>query len=85
VIGALMCHFELSIEAIESTYAIDFKKYFAAELDELAELEAAGLLTIEPDWIAITPRGRLLVRAVCMVFDRYLRLDSETVRYSKVV
>ncbi|MBC7208193.1 MAG: oxygen-independent coproporphyrinogen III oxidase, partial [Methyloversatilis sp.] len=85
VIGALMCHFELSIEAIESAYAIDFKKYFSAELDELAELEAAGLLTIEPDWIAITPRGRLLVRAVCMVFDRYLRLDSETVRYSKVV
>lgn len=85
VIGALMCHFELSIEAIESSYAIDFKKYFSAELDELAELEAAGLLTIEPDWIAITPRGRLLVRAVCMVFDRYLRLDSETVRYSKVV
>ena len=46
---------------------------------------AAGLLTLDPDWIGITPRGRLLVRAVCMVFDRYLRLDSETVRYSKVV
>ena len=85
VIGALMCHFELSIEAIESAYAIDFRKYFAPELQELAELEEAGLLTLEPDWIAITPRGRLLVRAVCMVFDRYLRLDSETVRYSKVV
>lgn len=85
VIGALMCHFELSIEAIESAYAIDFKRYFATELAELAELEEAGLLTLEPDWIAITPRGRLLVRAVCMVFDRYLRLDSETVRYSKVV
>ncbi len=85
VIGALMCHFELSIEAIESAYAIDFRKYFAPELQELTELEEAGLLTLEPDWIVITPRGRLLVRAVCMVFDRYLRLDSETVRYSKVV
>lgn len=85
VIGALMCHFELSIEAIESTYPIDFKQYFATELEELQELEDAGLLCVEPDWIAITPRGRLLVRAICMVFDRYLRLDSETVRYSKVV
>jgi oxygen-independent coproporphyrinogen-3 oxidase len=85
VIGALMCHFELSIEAIESTYAIDFEQYFAPELAELQELADAGLLTMEKDWIGITPRGRLLVRAVCMVFDRYLRLDSETVRYSKVV
>jgi oxygen-independent coproporphyrinogen III oxidase len=85
VIGALMCHFELSVEAIESTYAIHFADYFAPELEELRELEAAGLLTIEPEWIGITPRGRLLVRAVCMVFDRYLRLDTETVRYSKVM
>jgi oxygen-independent coproporphyrinogen-3 oxidase len=85
VIGALMCHFELSIEAIESSYAIDFRTYFSTELEELQDLADAGLLTIEPDWIGITPRGRLLVRAVCMVFDRYLRLDSDTVRYSKVV
>jgi oxygen-independent coproporphyrinogen III oxidase len=85
VIGALMCHFELSIEAIESSYAINFADYFAPELEELRELETAGLLTLEREWIGITPRGRLLVRAVCMVFDRYLRLDTETVRYSKVM
>jgi oxygen-independent coproporphyrinogen-3 oxidase len=47
VIGALMCHFELSIEAIESTYAIDFEQYFAPELAELQELADAGLLTLE--------------------------------------
>jgi oxygen-independent coproporphyrinogen-3 oxidase len=29
IIQALMCHFELSIESIESAHLIDFHKYFA--------------------------------------------------------
>jgi oxygen-independent coproporphyrinogen III oxidase len=33
----------------------------------------------------VTPRGRLLVRAVCMVFDRYLRNQQRTASYSKVI
>ena len=47
IIQALMCHFELSIESIESAHLIDFHKYFAAELDDLKEMERAGLLKIE--------------------------------------
>ena len=85
IIQALMCHFELSIESIEIAHLIDFKSYFAAELAELKEMEAAGLIEVTPQWISIQPRGRLLVRAVAMVFDRYLRLDRERTRYSKVI
>jgi oxygen-independent coproporphyrinogen-3 oxidase len=33
----------------------------------------------------VTPRGRLLVRSVCMVFDRYLRTQRKTASYSKVI
>ena len=33
----------------------------------------------------VPPRGRLLVRAVCMVFDRYLREKRERATYSKVI
>lgn len=85
IIQALMCHFELSIESIEIAHLIDFKSYFAAELEGLKEMEAAGLVEVTPQWISILPRGRLLVRAVAMVFDRYLRLDRERKRYSKVI
>jgi oxygen-independent coproporphyrinogen-3 oxidase len=33
----------------------------------------------------VTPKGRLLVRIVCMVFDRYLREGRQQARYSKVM
>jgi oxygen-independent coproporphyrinogen III oxidase len=85
IIQALMCHFELSIESIEIAHLIDFKSYFAPELADLAEMEKAGLLTIDDQWITVEPKGRILVRVIAMVFDRYLRSDRERVRYSKVI
>ncbi len=85
IIQALMCHFELSIESIQIAHLIDFKEYFAAELADLREMEKAGLLKIEDDWISVLPAGRLLVRGIAMVFDRYLRADRERARYSKVI
>src|SRR5574343_1785139 len=47
IIQALMCHFELSIESIESAHLIDFQKYFADELADMKEMERAGLLKID--------------------------------------
>lgn len=85
VIQALICHFELSFEPIESGYLIDFRRYFRRELEALRELERWGLVTLEDDWIGVTPRGRLLVRHVCMVFDKYLQSDLQRTRYSKVI
>ncbi len=85
IIQALMCHFALSIEAFEIAHLIDFKSYFSAEIEQLQSMEAGGLLTIDDHWITVLPRGRMLVRAIAMVFDRYLREDSERKRYSKVI
>lgn len=85
VIQALMCHFELSIESIEIAHLINFREYFADELADLAEMERAGLLKVEGDWISVMPAGRMLVRGIAMVFDRYLRADRERARYSRVI
>lgn len=85
VIGALMCHFTVSKESFATSYLIDFDKYFATELDDLRELEQLGLVELEKSSIAVTPRGRLLVRNVAMVFDRYLRQDRERRSYSRVI
>lgn len=85
VIQALMCQFELSIESIEIAYLIDFRRYFAAELAELERFADDGLVTLDEEWVSVTPRGRLLVRAICMVFDRYLRQAETRARYSKVI
>jgi oxygen-independent coproporphyrinogen III oxidase len=85
VIQALTCHFRVSIESIELSYLIDFRKYFAAELADLRKLVDEGLIELAPDWIIVTPKGRLLVRTLCMVFDRYLRERRERASYSKVI
>ena len=76
VIQKLMCQFELSIAAIEQAFPIAFHTYFERELAQLAELERDGLVEIDPDWITVTLKGRLLIRNVCMVFDRYLASRS---------
>jgi oxygen-independent coproporphyrinogen-3 oxidase len=85
IIQALMCHFEISKESFNIAYLIDFDQYFATELKELAEYEREGLLKISPHWISVTPKGRMLIRNICMVFDKYLRTKQEHARYSKVI
>jgi oxygen-independent coproporphyrinogen-3 oxidase len=85
VIQALICNFRLSIEAVELAWLVDFRRYFAAELADLAAMQADGLVEVQPDWIVVTPRGRLLVRAICAVFDRYLRQRRERAGYSRVI
>jgi oxygen-independent coproporphyrinogen-3 oxidase len=85
VIQSLICHFRVSIESIEIAHLIDFKRTFSEEFADLRRLEADGLVEIQPEWIVITPRGRLLVRTVCMVFDKYLRARHRVAAYSKVI
>jgi oxygen-independent coproporphyrinogen-3 oxidase len=85
VIMALMCHFEVSKEAIETTHMIKFDEYFKLELAELKQFVDEGLVEITPEWVSVTPRGKLLIRAIAMTFDRYLRADERARRYSKIV
>lgn len=85
IIGALMCHFSLSLSAIENAHLIDFKSYFQPEMVDLQEMAQAGLLDIDDDQLIVHARGRLLVRAIAMVFDRYLRHNAQRGHYSKVI
>ena len=85
VIQALACHFRLSMESIEDAYLVNFRQYFAAEMKDLRRLQEEGLVDLTEEWISVTPRGRLLVRIVCMVFDRYLREAQARANYSRVI
>ena len=85
VIQSLMCHFRLSTEAIELAHLVDFERAFAPELEALRRFADDGLVEIERDWISVTPKGRLLVRAIAMVFDRYVRQAREQASYSRVI
>jgi oxygen-independent coproporphyrinogen-3 oxidase len=85
VIQCLMCHFQIPIESLEIAHLIEFRKYFAQELRDLAPLQEAGLVTLDDQWLTVTPVGRYFIRNICMVFDRYLREGRERASYSKVV
>jgi oxygen-independent coproporphyrinogen III oxidase len=85
IIQMLMCNFELSISSIEQAYPITFPNYFATELEKLKGLAIDGLLTMDDDWISVTMKGRLLIRNICMVFDRYLNEQQDRPRYSKTI
>jgi oxygen-independent coproporphyrinogen-3 oxidase len=89
IIQQLMCNFALSIRSLELAYPISFGAYFANELKKLQALQADGLLSIDDEWLAVTPKGRLLIRNICMVFDRYIgrpREDAaQRVRFSRTI
>jgi oxygen-independent coproporphyrinogen III oxidase len=84
IIMTLMCSAPLDIAAINSEYGIDFDSYFAHEMSTLRQYEEAGLITIDPAAIRVTPKGRLFVRAVGMAFDKYLTQPT-TSTYSKLI
>ncbi|NEX62278.1 oxygen-independent coproporphyrinogen III oxidase [Noviherbaspirillum galbum] len=89
IIQMLMCNFELSIRSLELAYPISFATYFQQELAKLKELEALGLLKLDSEWLTVTAKGRLLIRNICMVFDRYLNMPQEIklerMKYSKTI
>jgi oxygen-independent coproporphyrinogen-3 oxidase len=85
LIQCLMCHFQVPIESLEIAHLIDFRKHFAQEIEDLAPFREAGLVTLDEQWLTVTPAGRFFVRNLCMVFDRYLREGRERSKYSKVV
>ncbi|MFA6180358.1 MAG: oxygen-independent coproporphyrinogen III oxidase, partial [Candidatus Methylopumilus sp.] len=85
VIMALMCQGRLQYESIELAFMIDFKSYFASELEAMKELESAGMVELDDSGIQITSSGWFFVRAVAMLFDRYLQIDRNRARFSKII
>jgi len=82
---SLMCNFVVSKAAVETAHRIEFDTYFARELAALERFADEGLVELSADRIGVTPKGKLLVRAIAMTFDRYLQHDERVRRYSKIV
>ncbi len=85
VIMGLMCQGECLFESIDLAYLIDFKSYFAQELEQLRGLEGKGLVQLDDAGIQVTTMGWYFVRAVAMVFDRYWQTDRTRAQFSRII
>jgi oxygen-independent coproporphyrinogen III oxidase len=85
VIMAIMCQGRLQYESIELGHLIDFKTYFARELEALGALAEQGLVTLDDSGLQVTASGWYLVRAIAMVFDKNLQVDQDRARFSKII
>jgi oxygen-independent coproporphyrinogen-3 oxidase len=81
VIMQLICQFELAY----ADFPDDFRQTFARELTHLEPMAEDGLLRLDRDRIRVTPKGRLLIRNICMVFDRHLAPAAGTTRFSRAI
>jgi oxygen-independent coproporphyrinogen-3 oxidase len=85
VIMALMCQGQLQFESINLAYLVDFKQYFSSEMEVLSTLAQQGLVALDESGIQVTAQGWFFVRAVAMVFDKYLQSDRTRARFSKII
>lgn len=85
VIQSLMCYDSLDFDAVGAHHGIDFRKYFHTEINSLKPLCKDGLIEMDTSGVGITAKGRLLLRSIAMVFDRYLDADRDDSRFSRAI
>jgi oxygen-independent coproporphyrinogen-3 oxidase len=87
VILSLMCRMRVDLDELEQrTGRTDLAGHFAREWAELAPFAEEGFCTQTERRLDVTPKGRLFLRHMAMVFDEYLRNKrSESPRFSQTV
>ncbi len=85
VIKQLICNFKLDKKAIESEFGVKFEQYFKEDLELLQTFINDELVEVDDREIRVTLRGRLLIRNICMSFDKYLRAKARQQQFSRVI
>jgi oxygen-independent coproporphyrinogen-3 oxidase len=85
VIMSLMCQGWLDFSEVERRHGIIVRTHFARELEALEGFASSGLVEWEAGGVRVTARGWYLVRAIAMVFDRYLVEAVERRKFSRVL
>lgn len=86
VIMSLLCQNKLEPQVVANEFGIAFADYFSAELPVLDSMIEDDLLGWVDDTYWVTPKGRVVVRKICMLFDNHLPNHVSSGRsYSKVI
>jgi len=84
-IQGIMCHDGIDYAVFGQQHSINFGEYFAPELQRLADLAQDDLIVITDNAITVTAKGRLLLRSIAMIFDRYLSAAAADKRFSQAI
>ena len=84
LISELLCHMSVDMDAFSERWQVEGRQYFAREWMQLLRLEKDGLVALEDARIHLTDSGRLLARAVAMLFDSFLGAGAGN-RYSRII
>lgn len=84
LITTLLCDMGVDLQAFSQRWNIDAKNYFGSELMQMQRFAADGL--VECDWqrLRLTDSGRLLARAVAMVFDAHQK-EAAKRHFSRII
>ncbi len=85
VIDKLMCDATVELAVIGAQFGVDIATYFARELATIATMSQLAAYDRVSQIVTTTEIGRLLVRNVCMVFDRYFEERPGEVRFSHTI
>lgn len=86
IITQLMCNLFLDVSEVEEKFEVNFWSDFKSERLSLESLAADGIVEFDDHTIHVPPKGRIFVRHVGSVFDRFLRKQSKDgPRFSKSV
>ncbi|MBK1873737.1 oxygen-independent coproporphyrinogen III oxidase [Marinobacter sp. 1-3A] len=84
VIGQLICQFRLDRQQFAAEWQEDFDSYFADELARLRPMIVDELIGDNGQILQVEPAGRLLIRAICQIFDLY-RKEGASQRFSRII
>jgi len=84
LITTLLCDLRIDLQAFSARWNIDVNSYLGPELMQMQRFAADGL--VESDWrqLSLTDSGRLLARAVAMVFDAYQK-EAAKRHFSRII
>jgi len=85
IIMALMCQGRVEMADIEEVHLLNFSSYFARELIQLKAFVEPGLVKLDAYSIEVTSHGWYVVRAIAMVFDKYVQADGQRAHFSKIL
>lgn len=84
-IMAIMSQGVLDVASFQAQWMLDFSDYFAPEWIQLQDYAEQGLVQLSDQRIAVTAKGWTFVRAIAMVFDRYLQEAQRRAQFSKIL